>query len=331
MKKRASKGIHSSHAPLQATKAKVGSTSVSTDGQEDDEVHAGNVRRFTPSAPEPRDDRRPGAFYSDGRDARDITGIDTWSASEVSDLDCEAADLNLDLDLVSADVVDPDETKRIVERELAERQRNTAVAEVVTGFWCSKRVKIIGALGLMVVITAVVLGTVLPRVLEPPEPTSAPTAAPTAPLPFLTDKISSVSPDGGVALQDSSTPQNDALTWLVNNTFLNMYSFEKKIQRYVLATLYYSTNGNNWRHNTLWLTDDDECGWYTQADQSLCAGGAIMELDLYVSASNNLVGTIPNEIALLSNSLGTFFLHILSETRQINILTILLFSLSQRS
>lgn len=161
-----------------------------------------------------------------------------------------------------------------------------------------------GALGALFVTIAVVLGTVLPRVLELPVPTATPTAAPTAPLPFLTDKLSSISADDRVALQTPSMPQSDALAWLVNNTRLDVYSIEKKIQRCALATLCYGTNGNNWRYNTLWLSDDDECGWYNEAEASFCANGAVTELDLHGATSQNLVGTIPNEIALLSNSLG---------------------------
>jgi hypothetical protein len=39
-----------------------------------------------------------------------------------------------------------------------------------------------------------------------------------------------VSFDGGEALETSSTPQNMALNWLVENTNLDSYSDEKKIQ-----------------------------------------------------------------------------------------------------
>lgn len=135
MVKRGSKGIPLTRPPSQVTYTTLAMTSAFPGSAYDEEiafeeavaVSGGAVQCFTPSALEPRDDRRPGAFHDDGRNARDTTGNDEWSASEESELD-----------LVSAKVVDPNETKRIVERELAEQQRNAAVAKVVTGYWCSK-------------------------------------------------------------------------------------------------------------------------------------------------------------------------------------------------
>jgi hypothetical protein len=98
------------------------------------------------------------------------------------------------------------------------------------------------------------------------------------------------------------------LNWLVKNAKIDAYSDDTKIQRYVLATLYYSTNGDSWNDNTGWMTDDDECSWYNDAFESFCnTGGSILELDLYddiTDTGNNLVGTIPNEIALLTNAFG---------------------------
>lgn len=257
----------------------------------------------------PQSDMRPGAFHDDGRNARDVTVNEEWS-NTVHQSDQSASQHSEPDVLVSAHTVDPNETQRLVERELAEQRRNAPVAELVKGYWCSPRVKRLCIVGGMLVIVVVVLGTVLGTVL-PQEPTPAPTPAPTPVEPYLIDEISSRSPDGGEALQTESTPQSDAFNWLVNNSNLVMYPLEKKIQRYVLATLYFSTNGNNWRSNRLWLSDDDECGWYNEATGSFCIDSKLVDLDLYSCQSlsddtsgNNLVGTIPNEISLLSDSLG---------------------------
>jgi hypothetical protein len=86
---------------------------------------------------------------------------------------------------------------------------------------------------------------------------------------------------------------NNALIWLSNNTNLDTYSDKQKIQQYVLVVLYFSTNGNDWSHNDGWLSNEDECDLsaYTGA---LCKNGFIT--DLYL-AQNNLIGTIPNELA----------------------------------
>jgi hypothetical protein len=93
------------------------------------------------------------------------------------------------------------------------------------------------------------------------------------------------------------TPQNNALNWLANNTHLDSYLDAKKIQRYALATLFFSTNGTSWNREDSWISDDDECDWYNN-EASLCTRGSVETLSL---SENNLVGTIPNELALLSN------------------------------
>jgi hypothetical protein len=150
------------------------------------------------------------------------------------------------------------------------------------------------------VIVAIVLGTVLPQVIQTDKPTEAPTPSPQEVLNDLEVLLSSVSFDNGTALQTQSTPQNNALIWLANNTNLNSYSDKKKIQRYTLATLFYSTNGTSWTSNFGWMSDTDECGW---SNQGSCENGDIVGLDLQ---ENNVIGTIPNELALLSDSLGKF-------------------------
>jgi serine/threonine protein kinase len=68
---------------------------------------------------------------------------------------------------------------------------------------------------------------------QPPTllPTLAPMAAPTsATLPDLIQLLSLVSPDGGTTLATPLTPQNKAVNWLANNTNLDSYSDERKIQ-----------------------------------------------------------------------------------------------------
>jgi hypothetical protein len=157
----------------------------------------------------------------------------------------------------------------------------------------------------ILVIVGVVLGVVLPRESSPegPTPTASPTMPPTSPIVLLTELLSDVSTDGGEALQTPSTAQNEALNWLAGNANLDSYADEKKIQRYVLATLFYSLNGNSWTNNNGWLTDSDECDWYNQADDGpFCTvDGGVRELDFF---QNNLDGTIPPEVGLLSDSLG---------------------------
>ncbi len=131
-----------------------------------------------------------------------------------------------------------------------------------------------------------------------PFPTARPT--PLSQLPALTQLLASASLDGGAALRTPSTPQNMALNWLAGNANLGSYTDQKKIQRFVLATLYFITDGDNWLVRTNWLSDRDECtDWYHDAEGPFCVGGAVGELDFH---GNNLAGKIPVELALLSTS-----------------------------
>jgi hypothetical protein len=223
---------------------------------------------------------------------------------------------------VLAEVVNEDEEnqriRELIDREVEERERERMMeregeipeAEIVdmieknhcisnTGvkIWCG-----IAVLVLVMVTVAIILGTVLvPRAImmdraSDDPPTSSPSRQEV--LQELESLLSLVSFDNGTALQTPSTPQNMALNWLANNTNLDTYSDAKKIQRFALATLFYSTNGTTWSVNDTWMSNhEDECGWYNNG-ASLCTRGSIDRLNLEM---NNLVGKIPNELALLSN------------------------------
>jgi hypothetical protein len=212
---------------------------------------------------------------------------------------------------VSAEIVDVDKENQIFEerldREIAERERermsreNTIPeAEVVNEMpsrMSSTRVKILSGLGASFVILAIVLGTVLHSQETQQEPPPNPTEA-------LVTLLSSVSHDGGTALLIPETPQNDALIWLGKDSNLDTYSDDKKIQRFSLATLYYSTDGSRWGNNDGWVSDSEECDWYNTAKGSFCENGFVVELSI---VSNMLAGTIPNELTLLSSSVGKVF------------------------
>eukprot|EP00970_Alexandrium_tamarense_P000847 scaffold97_cov193-Alexandrium_tamarense.AAC.16 len=70
-------------------------------------------------------------------------------------------------------------------------------------------------------------------------------------------------------------------------------------QRYVLAILYYSTNGDEWKNSTDWL-NGHECNWKGVGCASDGEAG-VMSLT-YLDLSNNLLnGTIPSEIGYISS------------------------------
>jgi hypothetical protein len=135
-----------------------------------------------------------------------------------------------------------------------------------------------------------------------PIPTKGPTLMPSQiTVNPLRDLIVSAWPNIEEDLSDGS-PQFAALEWLSMNSELSSYSYDKKLQRFALATLYYSTGGDRWLNDDLWLSDEDECLWFsTSADRSPCDdAGSFANLELEL---NDLSGTIPAELVLLSNSL----------------------------
>lgn len=116
--------------------------------------------------------------------------------------------------------------------------------------------------------------------------------------------LKNVSFDKGAALQTPSSPQNKAAVWLAENRNLANYNGAKRVQRYTLATVFFSTHGDIWKDSTGWLDQEEECGrWFQSEKNGLnCSSlGVVQELHL---KKNNLHGHLPPEIGLLSDSLG---------------------------
>jgi len=110
------------------------------------------------------------------------------------------------------------------------------------------------------------------------------------------------SPDSFESLQDVSSPQYQALDWLLQDPFYPTYSGARVVQRWAMATFFFSTNGNNWDQSDNWLGDMNECSWFSKRQGDVCDGdGNVRKIDL---DSNNLAGTLPAELSLFSNSLG---------------------------
>ena len=139
------------------------------------------------------------------------------------------------------------------------------------------------------------------RSLRPttPSPTQSPTMNP---VNFLEDFLTAVSPDLQAAFTDTTSPQYIALLWL--STYPNLLESPKFkiIQRFALATFYLATGGDAWANNDKWLTDVDECLWYSSSTNIAPCNfmGSFISLELEL---NNIGGALPTELSLLSNSL----------------------------
>lgn len=129
-------------------------------------------------------------------------------------------------------------------------------------------------------------------------PTARPTARPTTPLDvFLTSLPSSTR----TAIQNEGSPQAMAFSWLQADPSYGIYSNTRRLQRFVLATFYHSTNGNSWHKNSGWLSYSSECSWYADTnwlDGPPCEGDSLVGLALI---ENRLEGNLPEELGLLSS------------------------------
>lgn len=129
-------------------------------------------------------------------------------------------------------------------------------------------------------------------------PTSSPTSFSRAELYEL---VVSVYPEGGEALQDDTSPQYAAMEWLLSNE--RTVSNKDLIQRYALATLYYSTKGSEWNNASDWLSKIHECTWFTTGDSSETCDADKNYIKISLQG-NFLTGKIPTEIFVLLTKLG---------------------------
>lgn len=99
-------------------------------------------------------------------------------------------------------------------------------------------------------------------------------------------------------IQSPSTPQSRANAWVMEDPWFHEYSPERLLQRFSLACLFFSTDGEHWIRNDHWLDYDvDECDWYSahyvRQDGPICnENGEYTHLNL---TSNNLSGYMPLE------------------------------------
>merc|ERR1719253_1865121 len=111
----------------------------------------------------------------------------------------------------------------------------------------------------------------------------------------LKQKLMAASSDKGAALMDVGTPQFQAYAWLVHDSSEAgvEYSSKRQVQRYGLATLYFATDGAQWRESKNWVTSVDECTCYGIDGCDDANTGEIVTLAL---RNNRLAGELPPEI-----------------------------------
>jgi hypothetical protein len=142
--------------------------------------------------------------------------------------------------------------------------------------------------------------TPIPGLPTSPPSTASPTAAPTLSSQQLEllEYLTSISSDGGLSLQEKSSPQYRAFLWLSSSKDEFTHPSDQLNEKYAMSTFYYATDGDNWKDNSHWLELDDICDWYSNSPATSCGSArAYQEMEL---PFNNLRGTLPAELALLT-------------------------------
>jgi len=137
--------------------------------------------------------------------------------------------------------------------------------------------------------------------IAPGGPTPPPSELELSPETFIAASLASV--EGADALKDPTSPQSKALSWVLSDPLLRDYSQTRLLQRYTMASLYYSSAGDFWTNKNGWLTGQNECEWYTaESETAVCTAEGL--LDQFDLDENNLGGTIPwADLSMLSNQL----------------------------
>ncbi len=89
------------------------------------------------------------------------------------------------------------------------------------------------------------------------------------------------------------------MEWLLTNGSYEIhYSIERKVQRWALATFYYSLWGEEWTVNDGWMNTgylNNECTWHGLVCNQ---AGMVTSIDL---SENGLWGYIPLEVSLFKS------------------------------
>jgi hypothetical protein len=105
------------------------------------------------------------------------------------------------------------------------------------------------------------------------------------------------------AIEIRGTPQKRAFDWLLEDpNFLN-YLTRRKVQRFALAVLYYSTTQPSDARESLqtWMKyESNECTWFTSWFENRMPCGSDDIFKFLTLRNINLVGQIPSELALLT-------------------------------
>jgi hypothetical protein len=254
-----------------------------------------------------------GATHHDGTDIEEggLKMIDTVEAAEES----ESPPVEAQDGTVTATAIARDDLEQEIRDKLFAEAVEADVIELGSSSTHKNRKWMILSciLLLLIIVGAVVVGVVVAttgtsgeKAAEFREIPSGGDNDPTTPSAPLLDYLKSQSPDGGVALSNLASPQHKAFVWLLGETPENEQGepirpeqFEILLSRYAMATLYYSTGGEDWTQSENWLSTSHISTWYPSESNEVDENQKVLKrLKL---GGNNLIGTLPGELVFLVN------------------------------
>jgi Leucine-rich repeat (LRR) protein len=245
------------------------------------------------------DDQHPGAFPI--QPSTPLEAQQHYHEQQSFDVEqvvpSEEPPLLLEAVLVDAATVDE------VAQSAQVRQKIIQEAPHATEVPKDKKRLLVLALVMTIIIVVVVLAAVLSTVFTSSKEYGGSSIPPSTGMDFLLQVLSPIS--GVETLTDPSTPQYKAIQWLAKEEDANMTLDSSitdpdiVINRYVLAVLYFSTQGPSWHDQLGFLGQSSVCKWkgVTCRDNN---PAIITRLSI---APNGLDGTIPLEIEAFSPSL----------------------------
>jgi hypothetical protein len=133
----------------------------------------------------------------------------------------------------------------------------------------------------------------------------------------LLQVLAQLTPESLELLEDINSPQYQAFSWLSSDPNYFDYDDSRLIQRWVLAIFFLTFEAGDLSSFSTrqldtsapgssvlidWMTYSDECFWNSSQSDGFCNDeGLVRNIDI---RDGGLSGTLPKELALLSNSLG---------------------------
>jgi hypothetical protein len=117
--------------------------------------------------------------------------------------------------------------------------------------------------------------------------------------------LTTVSPSSNETIYDYVSPQFKAFDWLAQSADLQSFSIQRLIQRWVLAIMFLTINGDSWSSNSetmntnAWMSDTHECSWFSTHSTEIC--DAWDRITIISLGHVNARGTLPSELGLLSS------------------------------